>query len=182
MRYWKNDKTLAAYLMLLCIAGLYGCGRDPQHGLLNRLLVKSVQVQENRLVARLDVQLSATVAQALDRGIPLALILETRFASATPTEWQARIVLNYHAMTRQYQLILPAGDAVTRTFPSRRALLAALRRSVRLQLPAAYRGDVPLRSRLRLDRSALPAPLRLPAYVMPSWQTRTPWLLVATPK
>jgi len=159
---------------------LSGCGQSHgEAGVFNRLDVNAFAIRNQLVVAKLRVRLSATVAKALDRGIPLGLILEADFGVDRAGFWQAPIVLNYHALTRQYQLILPTGAGVTRTFPSRRALLAALRRSVRFELPGDLVAGKPLRARLRLDRAALPAPLRLPAYVMPSWQTVTPWLNLA---
>jgi hypothetical protein len=148
--------------MLLALAG---CAADPPQ---SRIVSAIADPVRGTLDLTLSLSFSATQLQALDHGIPLTIefITTPAHGAAQPSRMQ----LGYLPMARRYEL--RADGIPARHFASRVQLLAALDRT-RLTLPAGSRsGDV----YLRLDTSALPAPLRLPALFDPEWRLRSPAL------
>lgn len=121
---------------------------------------------EPTLEVDLDLALAPTLVEALDRGIPLTL----RFDLAGGGHRVERhLRLRYLPLVDQYQLHdVERADA--RGFARRAQLLAALDR-VRLPLDPGWT-DAPddLVLVVALDRSTLPAALRLPALVDREWQ------------
>ena len=114
---------------------------------------------------------------ALDHGIPLTLELDLTRERRGVLGWQVqrrelhRLELRYFPLSRNYQL-RDLDRATMRSFGVRAAALAALSR---MELPlaeASMRAVVPERQRLRirLDGTALPGALRLPALVDPAWR------------
>jgi hypothetical protein len=116
--------------------------------------------------------LSPTMLEALDRGIPLRLAYRIDWCAAAGREPEARVLqLRYLPLGRQYELRpLPDGDALR--FARRSALLASLDR-VRLPLQLAA-PDCGGSVSVALDLTALPTPLRFPAFLEP-----TAWRLVS---
>jgi hypothetical protein len=121
---------------------------------------------EPALEVDLDLALSRTLTEALSHGVPLTL----RFRLATRERSVERhLRLRYLPLVDQYQVLdLERGDS--RTFARRAQLQAGLDR-VRLPLDpewATVPGELVLT--VALDRSTLPAALRLPAMVDGEWQ------------
>lgn len=121
---------------------------------------------EPTLEVDLDLALSGTLTEALSRGVPLTL----RFRLATDRRSVDRhLRLRYLPLVDQYQALdMERGDS--RTFARRAQLQAGLDR-VRLPLDAewaAVPGELVLT--VGLDRSTLPAALRLPAMIDGDWQ------------
>lgn len=133
----------------------------------------------------LDCRLSGPMQDALDHGIPIALLVDVRSdGGVSALRSVQKIELRYFPLSRRYQLRAGDGDEV-RSFPARNWLLAALG-SLRLRLPPAF-AQVPAGARVRvragIDAAALPGALRLPALFEPAWRlasTDTTWP-VATP-
>ncbi len=117
------------------------------------------------LEADLDIELSPIALDALDHGIPLLLEFDIR-PLAGPRQ-KARWELSFLPLMRRYQLLIDG--SAPRFFSSRVQLLAALDR-IRIQLNDGSGGSGQIR--LRLDTSALPAPMRLPALLESGWRLR----------
>jgi hypothetical protein len=121
---------------------------------------------EPALEVDLDLALGPRLAEALDRGIPITL----RFRlESGDRRVERHLRLRYLPLADQYQLYdVERGEG--RTVARRAQLVAALDR-VRLPLdPEWARAPEPLALAVALDRSALPAALRLPVLVSPGWQ------------
>lgn len=121
---------------------------------------------EPTLEVDLDLALSARLTEALDRGVPLTI----RFRLAAGGRAVERhLRLRYLPLVDQYQA-LDVERADGRTFARRAQLLAGLDR-VRLPLDAEW-ATAPheLALTVALDRSTLPAAVRLPALVDREWQ------------
>jgi hypothetical protein len=121
---------------------------------------------EPTLEVDLDLALSPRLTEALDRGVPLTL----RFhLDAGGLAAERHLRLRYLPLVDQYQVYdVERGDS--RTFARRAQLMAGLDR-VRVPLDAAWAdAPEPLVLSVALDRSALPAALRLPALVDREWQ------------
>ena len=114
------------------------------------------------LVVDQRLQFSRTMLRALTQGIPLRLDYRLHGCGAS-SRWEHRAALemSFASVRRVYELRDGSGEV--RRFARRSALLAALDR-VRIPLddvPAACAGQVSA----ALDPDALPAPLRLPAWL-----------------
>lgn len=123
------------------------------------------------LTATLQLELSPTMLEALERGIPLRLVFALRRDGGDGT-LVARPALELRYAPLAQQFLLADDSGTTRSFARRTQLLAALDR-VRLPLPPEW-ADAPAGAhyvlRLRLDDAALPGPLRLPALVSRDWR------------
>lgn len=135
--------------------------------------------------ALLDVRLTRNTREALDNGITLQFVLETRLLRPRRLWWDGelsndarRFLLSRHALADGYLLGEVGGDR-QQTYKRLDEALQALGTLDGYiagviedpQPPRQYRG----RLRLRLDIEALPAPLRPIAYVSPSWRISSGW-------
>ncbi len=135
------------------------------------LEVRNAQVVVQDGVAHLelalDCKLSGPMQDALDHGIPLAIVVDVRGADGARA--QPRVELRYYPLSRRYQLAVNGRDD-ERGFVTRGYLLAALG-SLRLSLPSTFaHAASPLRVSAALDPAALPGALRLPALFEPAWR------------
>lgn len=115
---------------------------------------------------------SRTMQNALASGIPLRL--SYRIDACQPSPQGARIELRYVALTRSYEMRID-GEPGVRQFARRSAMLASLDR-VRLPLTGVPPSDCVGQVTVVLDLTALPTPLRLPAFLQPA-----EWRLVSPP-
>lgn len=137
------------------------------------------------LDATLDVRLTDNTREALDNGVTLQFVLETRLLKPRRLWWDGeltndtrRFLLSRHALADGYLLSEADGDR-QQTYKRLEEALQALGtleaydagKVDDAQPPRQYRG----RLRLRLDIEALPAPLRPIAYVSPSWRVSSGW-------
>jgi len=164
--WWRRAFASCAILVLAACAPL-------AHQSPGTLEVRNAQlvVQDGmaRLELALDCKLSGPMQDALDHGIPLALVVDVRGADGLRTA--ARIELRYFPLSRRYQLAVNGRDD-ERGFATRGYLLAALG-SLRIGLPDAFAhlpAAAPLRVSAALDPSGLPGALRLPALFEPAWR------------
>lgn len=138
-----------------------------------------------RLNARINYDLSETVIDALDNGVPLTIQVQMEVWRKRDWLWdetiasiQQRFRLEYHALARQY-LVTNLNNGELRSFPSRPSAIDHLGRLYDFPLldhglldPAArYYG----RLRARLDIESLPAPLRPVAYLSADWRLTSDW-------
>lgn len=129
--------------------------------------------------------LGSPVVEALERGVPVPVILEVEILRERPYLWnetvttlKQRYELDHHELTRQYTVRNLNIDTQA-AFPTREAALDALGRIVDLPLidanlldpEASYIG----RMRASMDTDALPVPLRLRALVSSDWRLNSGW-------
>ncbi|RME34079.1 MAG: DUF4390 domain-containing protein [Gammaproteobacteria bacterium] len=176
----RRGRSLALLALLVLLASA-GARAD--------ITLRSARVVQEQgrylLDARLDIELGRDVREALDSGVPLTFHTTVRLQrsrrwawSVTVTRTSLRRVIQYHALTRQYLVAgLPGED--TDGFPT---LEAALNRLGRIDhLPIIEQKllrpgeDYYLEVRTRLDIEALPAPMRLVAWLSPQWWLDCGW-------
>lgn len=144
-----------------------------------------VQEGSYRLNASVHYELSGEVLQALNNGVPLTLVLETRVQRVRPwwsnallARQEQRHQLTFHAFSGQYLVRNLASDTLE-IYPSLASALFELGTVVNLpllpvsELTAGKDYEVQLRA--LLDIEALPAPLRPVAYVNPGWRLISEW-------
>lgn len=169
MRFWRkgNDqKAITKWRLRYCsfavaVALLSGaCVRQSDA---TSIVSATPNVQLRTLDLSLSLRLSETQLEALDHGIPLRL--EFVVAPQSAPRQLSRIEIGYLPMAKRYQLL--ADSRAPRYFSSRLQLLAALDR---VSLPLEQVGSGTGTVLVRLDRSALPAPMRLPALLDSNWR------------
>jgi hypothetical protein len=137
----------------------------------------------------LDMTLNAKPEEALNKGIPLdvvidiALVEHRRFLwDRVVTDLTLRRHVQYHALSGQY--LVSGGDLGEEDFvrfSTSQAALAYVGAIHNLELPLASkknidsRLDYSLRLRVLLDIGSLPTPLRPLAYATPSWHHNSGW-------
>lgn len=137
------------------------------------------------LDAGIDYRFSRQLLEALDRGIPVPILLEIEILrersylwDETVTTLAQRYELDYHALTRQY-LIRNINIDTQTTYPSLQAAIDGLGRIIGLPVIDAAllgRGEVYSgRLQARVDTNALPVPLRLRALVSSDWALSSGW-------
>ena len=138
-----------------------------------------------RLNARLEYHFSHAALDALQNGVPLTVKVEMEVRRRRPWLWDDAVYtlaqrwrLEYHALSRQY-LVTNLNSGERQGFPSRVIALQAmggikdfplLDQSL-LSPDERYEGAL----RARLDLDALPAPLRLFAYISEDWRLTSEW-------
>lgn len=172
-------------VLLVCVAAILApCSHA------NGILVRSAELVPGEegyaLEAKYDVGLTATLEEALVRG--LALHFATEFEVVLPRWWtlslwnrsvtRARIdhKLSYNALTRQYRLSF---GSLHQGFDALSEALAVLGR-VRLPMAVPYDELEPgvvyeATLRLRLDTSLLPKPLQIDALASREWNLASDW-------
>lgn len=133
----------------------------------------------------IDCRLSGPMRDALDRGIPLTLIVSlnveavigtTEQSASPPRSAHHRIEMRYFPLSRRYLLRDADSGRVLRSVAASAYLFDALN-ALRLPLGAGFAG-LPKPARLHvdigLDRVALPGALRLPSMFEPAWHLRAP--------
>ncbi|CAK0774503.1 DUF4390 domain-containing protein [Gammaproteobacteria bacterium] len=139
-----------------------------------------------QLQARLELNLSDEILQALESGVPITLVLDMEIGrkrryflwNEAVATLEQRYRLEFHSLTEQYRVTNRNTD-VRETYPDLDHALRAigeiddLPMLDRRLLNGRERYEVGLR--VRLDIESLPAPLRLVAYVSPSWRLVSPW-------
>jgi hypothetical protein len=163
----RRPERLVAFAFVALLAA---CAREPAPA----ATVRAAEVIADPapvLTATLELRLSATMLEALERGIPLRIAFALRREGGDAT-LRARPALELRYAPLAQQFLLEDDSGTTRSFARRTQLLAALDR-VRLPLPTEW-AKVPQDARyslsVRLDDAALPGPLRLPALVSHDWR------------
>ncbi|MEQ1879428.1 MAG: DUF4390 domain-containing protein [Burkholderiales bacterium] len=141
---------------------------------------------EYLLEANFEVGLTATLEEALNRGLPLHFALEFELIkprwytlylwNKTVLEYRQNYQLSYNALTRQYRL---SQDAVHQNFDTLEEALGllgsldprAIAHIDRLDEGAVYEAAI----RLELDVTQLPKPFRINAIASRDWNLSSDW-------
>jgi hypothetical protein len=140
-----------------------------------------------RLNAQIEYRFSNAALEALQNGVPLTVYIEMEVRRRRSWLWDEtvyalaqRFQLEYHALSRQY-LVNNLNSGERRGFPTQAAALRfmgqihdfpLLDRSL-LTGNERYEGAL----RVQFDIEALPAPLRLFAYLSEDWRLASEWYL-----
>jgi hypothetical protein len=164
--------------VLLC---LIGCGRPTaiDHGFSISEVNVLAAYQALNVDVRQAMELSAHARDALEHGVTLTINLEFELRSDDNLIVMQRDVrryrLRYLPLNERYQLTDEDSGSM-RVFSRLRHLYAAFADiNVRLETGPLPSGGYELRTRLRLDRGSLPAPMRLPTWFSAQWQHDSEW-------
>lgn len=137
------------------------------------------------LNARIDYRFSGAALEALQNGVPLTVELEMEVRRRRAWLWDEtvyalaqRFRLEYHTLSRQY-LVSNLNSGERRGFPTRSSALQFMGQIADfpfldkglLDPDQRYEGAL----RARLDIEALPAPLRVFAYLSDDWRLTSEW-------
>lgn len=170
---------MAAALLAALVAGCTATGEDfgiQVDWLQARATANGVEVRAHQ-----EIRLSPEAREALRHGVSLRLrtdvIVRGKGEWAATEERTFSYEIRYLPLSDHYQLAIPGDDPGTRTYPRLRHVLAELG-DVNLKFSGA--GTVPgryeIRMRTRLDRSGLPGPMQLPAFLSPNWKHDSGWV------
>ncbi len=134
----------------------------------------------------LDLTLSDEAEEALQRGIPLIISIEMVLGRNRPLIWDSPVAtwkrdveISYHALSEHY-LVQETGRGEIQNFLNLSQVMSVIgnQRGLKIpvpKLPTNSELNYGLKVRARLDAEALPTPLRLMAYLSPSWRLSTGW-------
>jgi len=174
-------RTLIALLLAWCWAA--SAAAEGIH-------VKSAEVSQNAgdyfLSANFEVELTHTLEDALNKGLPLHFVVDFELIqprwytlymwNKSVLEWEHNFRLSYNALTRQYRLSQGALHQNFDTLSDALALMGRLR--------ARYLGDADLLDhgkvyeaaiRMRLDVTQLPKPFQINALASRDWNLASAW-------
>lgn len=135
------------------------------------------------LSANLSVVLTPHLEEAVSRGVALTFLVEFELTRPRWWWWDERTVtatqthrLAYHALTRQYRVLLNGVPQNYTTLPEALDAMSRVRawRVVprdRLRAGVAYEGGL----RIRLDAQQLPKPFQLSALTNREWNPQSEW-------
>ncbi len=135
----------------------------------------------------LDLGLTSKVEEALNKGIPIDVVIAVRLYrkrtflwDRNVASWAIRRQISYHALTGQY--LVGGEPARTEDHESLNSLGEALTQlgalnDLKLPLPYTLPGNAvyTVEVRVNLDIEALPAPLRPVAYTSLAWHLNSGW-------
>ena len=174
-------RWLPAVLALCCCAAL--AATEGIH-------VKSAELTRNGdnyyLEANFEVGLTATLEDALNKGLPLHFVVEFDLIYPrwyTAYLWNKSVAelaqhhrLSYNALTRQYRLSFGTLHQNFDTLNDALALLGRLRRRFVVDADALDEGKVyEAAIRMRLDVSQLPKPFQINALASRDWNLSSEW-------
>jgi len=146
----------------------------------------SIKNEEMLVDFDLDLTLSDQAEEALLRGIPLIVTMELELErdrslmwDTKITTWERHVEISYHALSERY-LVQETGRGEIENFLNLSTVMNVIgkQRSLKIpvpQLPTNPEFNYSVRVRAHLDSEALPTPLRLMAYLSPSWRLTTGW-------
>ena len=145
----------------------------------------TVTIEDNAFVldAQFDIQLTPTLEDALNKGVPLYFLLEFELIRPRWYWFNERLVslhqqyrLSYNALTRQYRLGVGNLYQNYATLPEALEVMSRLRRRQEVD-PGALRKDASYIAamRLRLDTSQLPKPFQITALGSSQWTISSDW-------
>ena len=171
---------LALCLMLFCTAFAAAEG----------IHVKSAEISlsdgDYYLEANFEVELTHTLEDALNKGLPLHFIVEFELIrprwytlylwNKSVLELEQNYRLSYNALTRQYRLSLGALHQNFDTLNDALALMGRLRPRFMAEADMLDKGKVyEAAIRMRLDVSQLPKPLQISALASRDWNLASEW-------
>lgn len=171
------------YASLLSIAVLFlaACGQEStvNYGFaINKVSVNRAY-QSLNVHLQQDLQLSRQAREALEHGVILTISLEIELRNDNKMIVVRRDVrhfqLRYLPLIERYQLSEIEIEEF-RTFSRLRHLLATFDDlHIQLSTGPLPLGAYELRTRIRLDKTRLPAPMQLPAWFSSQWQHDSEW-------
>ena len=170
-----------ASLLSIAVFCLAGCGREDvvDYGFVINSVSVSSAYQSLDVHLQQGLELSEQAREALEHGVTLVVRLELELRNDNKmivVQRDARhFQLRYLPLSERYQLSEEeSGDS--RTFSRLRHLLAAMDVfNIHLSTGPLPSGSYELRTRIRLDESRLPSPMRLPAWFSAQWQHDSEW-------
>src|SRR3954464_391506 len=175
-------------LRLLSFLCLFWCGMNAAAG--EGIPVKSAEVSQNAgeyyLEANFEVELTHTLEDALNKGLPLHFIVEFELIRPrwyTLYLWNKSILefeqdyrLSYNALTRQYRLSLGAFHQNFDSLHDALALMGRLRPRLLADSDLLDEGKVyEAAIRMRLDVTQLPKPFQINALASRDWNLVSEW-------
>ena len=152
--------------------------------------VKSAEISQSAgdyyLEANFDVELTHTLEDALNKGLPLHFIVEFEliqprwytlyFWNKSMLEFEQDFRLSYNALTRQYRLSQGALHQNFDTLNDALALMGRLRPRFLANADMLDEGKVyEAAIRMRLDVSQLPKPFQINALASRDWNLASEW-------
>ncbi len=152
--------------------------------------VKSAEISQSGgdyyLEANFEVELTRTLEDALNKGLPLHFIVEFELIrprwytlylwNKSVLEFEQQYRLSYNALTRQYRLSLGALHQNFDTLNDALALMGRLRPRFLADADMLDQGKVyEAAIRMRLDVSQLPKPLQINALASRDWNLNSEW-------
>ncbi len=142
------------------------------------------------ITTALDMSLSARSEEALNKGIPLDVIIDLALLEDRRFLWDRVVTdrtlhrrIQYHALSGQYLVSsTDGGEDEFARFSTAQAALTYAGALNDLDIPLAKKKDINserrywLKLRVLLDIETLPSPLRPLAYVTPAWHHNTGWI------
>lgn len=170
-----------ASLLSVVLLGLAGCVREESldYGfVIHDITVNSAyQALDVRVQQGLD--LSEQAREALEHGITLTISVEMELRNdnnmIVEQRDARRFQLRYLPLNDSYQL-LDEDSGQQQTYSRLRHLFAEMATlDIRLATGPLPPGGYELRTRVRLDESRLPAPMRLPTWYSSQWKHDSEW-------
>ena len=152
--------------------------------------IKSAEVSQNAgayyLEANFEVELTHTLEDALNKGLPLHFIVEFELIrprwytlylwNKTVLEFEQDFRLSYNALTRQYRLSQGALHQNFDTLYDALALMGRLRSRFLGNVDILDRGKIyEAAIRMRLDVTQLPKPFQINALASRDWNLASEW-------
>lgn len=166
-----------SFFVCLSLLLLPGCGdRNGSFGFELKGMEARVSGQQLNVELTQKIILSPDARAALENGVALHLEVRAELETQTDTITGFRqFEIRYMPLSNHYQLSSDQATSV-RTFQRLRHVLAALSK-IELVMPLenVVAGDYPLNARSWLEKSKLPAPMRLPAWFSPDWRLDSGW-------
>ena len=178
-RFDARSALTALVAVWLAVVALCGYGQGIE------IRKPTLTIEDNALVldAQFDVQLTPTLEEALNKGVPLYFALDFELIRPRWYWFNDRAVslhqqyrLSYNALTRQYRLGVGNLYQNYATLPEALEVMSRFRRRVDFE-PGAVRRDSQYIAalRLRLDTSQLPKPFQISALGSSQWQVSSDW-------
>src|SRR3954465_11640203 len=172
-----RGSVLAAFFAACVVLAMIVIGAASAQGV--EVRKPTVTFEDNAFVldAQFDIQLTPTLEDALNKGVPLYFLLEFELIRPRWYWFNDRVVslhqqyrLQYNALTRQYRLGVGNLYQNYATLPEALEVMSRLRRRQEVE-PGALRKDATYTAalRFRLDTSQLPKPFQLNALGSSQW-------------
>lgn len=135
------------------------------------------------LQADLDIALTHTLEEALNKGVALYFVTEFELSRSRWYWFDRKLVqlkhqykLSYNALTRQYRLSVGNLFQNFATLQEAMGLMSQLRDRVAVEKTALEKGETYVAAlRMRLDVSQLPKPFQLNAVASKDWNLSSGW-------
>lgn len=138
-------------------------------------------------IAGVDLSPSPAMLEALDRGVSITFLVALRASSGRvwlpglDERRRHRFRISHLPLSRHFELVDLHNDSRA-TFPRLNMLVSALREPRSWSIPLEPDEEVELvRARIRLDRTRLPSPMRLPTWFESQWRLDSDWLMLESP-